>query len=500
MQDFRKAISPTRQENFPEWYQSVVRDGNLAEMAHVRGCMVIKPWGYGIWENIQSVLGKMIKKTGAENAYFPLLIPMSYMQKEADHVEGFAKEIAVVTHHKLENHNGQLIPAGKLNEPVVIRPTSETIIGESFAAWIKSYRDLPIKINQWCNVLRWERRPRIFLRTSEFLWQEGHTAFATEEEAINDALEMIKVYRTFAQNWLGIPVIVGTKPAFDRFPGAIETYTIEAMMQDGKALQAGTSHYLGQNFSRSANICFVDQDGEQKNAYTASWGCSTRLIGALIMTHADDNGLRIPPKISPVHIAIIPILRNNSEDSQVLEYAREISSFISERNFLDGSPIIGKIDLKNQSAVEKKWDWVKRGVPIQVEIGSRDIRDKKLTVRLRSENTQNKHEMPLNEFIERIPELLDSIQEIYFNQANSYKENSVKYLQSFNDLEEFFSSGQMGFVLAPWHPSVNNGVPRRLEELGVTIRCIPIDQSGESCRCVFTGKKTHIKAIFGRAY
>ena len=318
----RTAITPTREQNYPEWYQQVIQTAGLAENSPVRGCMIIKPYGYTIWENMQRILDQEFKRTGHVNAYFPLLIPLSYIEKEAEHVTGFAKECAVVTHHKLEEKDGKLIPQGKLEEPFVIRPTSETIIGEAYAKWVQSYRDLPILVNQWANVMRWEMRTRLFLRTSEFLWQEGHTAHATKDEAISETKQMIEVYKDFAENTMAMPVIVGEKTSDERFPGALNTYTIEAMMQDGKALQSGTSHFLGQNFSKASDIKFTDKNGELQHAWTTSWGVSTRLIGGLIMTHSDDNGLVVPPKLAPYPVIIIPIYKNDSDKEAVLEKIR----------------------------------------------------------------------------------------------------------------------------------------------------------------------------------
>jgi prolyl-tRNA synthetase len=317
----RTAITPTREENYAEWYQQVVRAADLAENSAVRGCMVIKPWGYSLWENMQRVLDDMFKATGHQNAYFPLFIPLSFLQKEAAHVEGFAKECAVVTHHRLEaGPDGKLIPApaAELEEPLIVRPTSETIIGDAFARWVQSYRDLPLLINQWANVVRWEMRTRMFLRTSEFLWQEGHTAHATAEEAVEETMRMLDVYATFAEQWMAVPVIRGEKTAAERFPGAVQTFCIEAMMQDRKALQAGTSHFLGQNFAKASNIEFLDQNGAHRHAWTTSWGVSTRLVGTLIMTHSDDDGLVLPPRLAPVHIVIIPIFRSEEDKGRVI--------------------------------------------------------------------------------------------------------------------------------------------------------------------------------------
>src|SRR5829696_6975726 len=365
------AISPTRAENFPEWYQQVVKTADLAENSDVRGCMVIKPWGYAIWENMQRRLDAMFKATGHENAYFPLFIPMSFLEKEAQHVEGFAKECAVVTHHRLEpDGKGGLRPAPSalLEEPLIVRPTSETIIGATFARWVQSYRDLPILINQWANVVRWELRTRLFLRTTEFLWQEGHTVHADEAEAREETMRMLDVYADFAEHTMAMPVIKGEKTAGERFPGAVSTYTIEAMMQDRKALQAGTSHFLGQNFAKAQEIKFQSEAGALEYAWTTSWGVSTRLVGGLIMTHADDDGLVLPPRLAPKHVVLLPIYRNDEERSQVMPYVQSLKKEIDKLHF-DHRCILSFIDDRDLRGGEKNWQHVKKGVPIRVEVG-----------------------------------------------------------------------------------------------------------------------------------
>src|SRR5438552_849049 len=330
----KTAITPRRDQDFPEWYQQAIRAAELAEPSDVRGCMVIRPWGYGIWENMQRQLDAMFRATGHRNAYFPLFIPLSYFAKEAEHVEGFAKECAVVTHSRLEvDADGKMKPSSPLAEPLVVRPTSETIIGASYAKWVQSYRDLPILINQWANVVRWEMRTRLFLRTTEFLWQEGHTAHATEAEAVEETLRMLDVYATFAQDYMAMPVIRGEKTAAERFPGAVNTYSIEAMMQDRKALQAGTSHFLGQNFSRAQEIKFLNPEGKETFAWTTSWGVSTRLIGALVMTHSDDDGLVLPPRLAPAHVVILPIFRNDEEQSSVMAYCRRVEQELAAQTY-----------------------------------------------------------------------------------------------------------------------------------------------------------------------
>ena len=351
----KTAISPTRQEDYPEWYQQVIRAADLAELSPVRGCMVIKPWGYSLWENIQRVLDGMFKETGHQNAYFPLFIPMSYLEKEAQHVEGFAKECAVVTHHRLEaDKKGGLKPAGPLEEPLVVRPTSETIIGEMFAKWVQSYRDLPLLINQWANVVRWEMRTRMFLRTTEFLWQEGHTVHATAEEAMQETRLMLDIYADFAENYMAMPVIKGEKTEIERFPGAVRTFCIEAMMQDRKALQSGTSHFLGQNFARASNIKFLNKEGAEEFAWTTSWGVSTRLIGALIMTHSDDDGFVLPPKLAPAHVVVLPIIHDDSAKSEILSYADRIAKELRLQSFA-GRKVEGVVDTREMRGGTKFW-------------------------------------------------------------------------------------------------------------------------------------------------
>src|SRR5687768_17259892 len=369
----RTAIAPTRDENYAEWYQQVIRAADLAENSAVRGCMVIKPWGYSLWENMQRTLDDMFKATGHQNAYFPLFIPLSFLQKEAAHVEGFAKECAVVTHHRLEaGPDGKLRPAGELEEPLIVRPTSETIIGDAFSRWVQSYRDLPLLINQWCNVVRWEMRTRMFLRTAEFLWQEGHTAHATKEEAVEETMRMLEVYATFVEQHLALPVIRGKKTDSERFPGAVDTYCIEAMMQDRKALQAGTSHFLGQNFARASGIKFQDKDEKEQHAWTTSWGMSTRLIGALIMAHGDDDGLVVPPRVAPTHVVVLPIYRDDAGRQRVLAYCDELARALRAERYED-RPVEVEIDDRDLRGGEKSWSWIKRGVPLRVEVGPRDV-------------------------------------------------------------------------------------------------------------------------------
>jgi len=405
----KSAITPTRAEDFAGWYQAVVSEADMAEMAHVRGCMVIKPWGFAIWELLRNQLDDEIRARGHENVYFPLFIPLSYLEKEAAHVEGFAKEMAVVTHHRLEARDGELVPTGELTEPIIVRPTSETIIGVSMAKWIQSYRDLPMLLNQWANVVRWEMRPRVFLRTTEFLWQEGHTAHATEADAMRETLDIHEMYRRFAEDVLAVPVIPGEKSPSERFPGADRSYTIEAMMQDGKALQAGTAHYLGQNFARAAGIEFLDETGATVHAYTTSWGVSTRMIGALIMTHGDDDGLRVPPGVAPDQVVIIPILRETEADEAVLAYARRLGAAIG------GSARV-RVDETQHRSVEKKWKWIKRGAPIVVELGPKDADAGAVTVRTRLD-IGSTETVPFDEFVTSVGARLESIQNEMLREA-----------------------------------------------------------------------------------
>ncbi len=412
------AIDPTREVDYPQWYQEVVKAADLAEISPVRGCMVIKPWGYSLWENMQRVLDRMFKETGHENAYFPLFIPMSYLEKEAEHVEGFAKECAVVTHHRLEpGPEGGLVPAGPLEEPLVVRPTSETIIGAMYAKWVQSYRDLPILINQWANVVRWEMRTRMFLRTAEFLWQEGHTAHATEAEAREETMRMLKVYADFAENYMAMPVILGEKTAAERFPGAITTLSIEAMMQDRKALQAGTSHFLGQNFSRAQEIKFQDQNGEEVFAWTTSWGVSTRLVGGIVMTHADDDGMVIPPRLAPRHAVILPIYRNDEQRTEVLEYCDRLCRQLREQPYHDGT-VQAWIDDRDLRGGEKNWQHIKRGVPLRLEVGPRDVQADAVFLARRDRPAKEKQSVPRTQMVETVADRLNGMQDDLFHRAD----------------------------------------------------------------------------------
>ncbi|MCA9186724.1 MAG: proline--tRNA ligase [Pirellulaceae bacterium] len=502
------AIQPTRADDYPQWYQAVIKAADLAEESGVRGCMVIKPWGYAIWERMQQVLDRMFKETGHENAYFPLFIPLSYLEKEAEHVEGFAKECAVVTHHRLEpNPEGGLRPAGPLEEPLVVRPTSETIIGSMYAKWVQSYRDLPILINQWANVVRWEMRTRLFLRTAEFLWQEGHTVHATDTEALEETRKILDVYATFAQDYMAMPVICGEKTAGERFPGAVSTLSIEAMMQDRKALQAGTSHFLGQNFSRAQEIKFQDQNGREVYAWTTSWGVSTRLVGALIMTHSDDDGLVLPPRLAPKHVVILPIYRNDEERSLVLEYCRSLSAEIGQQRFADESVQVS-IDDRDLRGGEKAWQHVKRGVPIRLEIGPRDVANQAVFMARRdlpASEKSSKVAMPRDQFVAQVSGLLQQMQQAFFDRALKLREDNTCSIDSLDDFRQYFTPADPdrpeihgGFALCHWSESPE--VNELLKELRVTIRCIPLEGAAEPGTCIFTGRPSQGRAVFAKAY
>src|SRR5207248_259467 len=416
----KAAIAPTRAEDFPEWYQQVVRAADLAENSEVRGCMVIKPWGYGIWENIQRQLDSMIKATGHKNAYFPLFIPLSYFEKEAAHVEGFAKECAVVTHSRLEvNADGKMVPASPLTEPLVVRPTSETIIGASYAKWVQSYRDLPILINQWANVGRWEMRPRVFLRTTEFLWQEGHTVHETEAEARAEARLILDIYERFARDHLAIPVFSGEKSESERFPGAVQTLTIEAMVQDRKAIQAGTSHFLGQNFARASGIQFQNREGKQEFGWTTSWGVTTRLIGTALMMHGDDDGAVLPPRIAPTQIVILPITPKEQTRAAVLEACDKIAARLRETHYA-GLPIEVFVDRRDLGGGVKNWEWIKKGVPLRVELGPRDLESGKVAVSRRDQPAKTKEFLATEEFVSQAAAMLDSIQNNLLQRATVF--------------------------------------------------------------------------------
>jgi prolyl-tRNA synthetase len=504
----KSAISPTRDENYAEWYQQVVRAADMAENSPVRGCMVIKPWGFALWENMQRALDEMFKATGHQNAYFPLFIPLSFMQREAAHVEGFAKECAVVTHHRLEaDADGKLHPAGELEEPLIVRPTSETIIGDAFSRWVQSYRDLPLLINQWCNIVRWEMRTRMFLRTTEFLWQEGHTAHASSAEAVEETLRMLDVYADFVENWLAVPVIRGEKTAAERFPGAVQTFSIEAMMQDRKALQAGTSHFLGQNFSKASGIKFLDQGGEQQHAWTTSWGSSTRLIGAMLMTHSDDDGFVAPPKVAPLHVVILPIFRSDADKSRVREYCEVVAQELRTRRFA-GRQVCVLVDDRDERGGDKVWHWIKKGVPLRLEIGPRDVEKDALFVGRRDRTPREKQSVPRGEFVASVAATLQSIHDTLFTRAKEFRERHTRCIDSKEEFQAWFTAPHTqdntpapihgGFALA--HFCGDARLEAQIQaQTGVTARCIPLEKS-EPGTCPFTGQPSTQRVLWAKAY
>lgn len=481
----KTAITPTRAENFPEWYQTVIKAADLAENAPVRGCMIIKPYGYAIWENIQKQFDALIKAESVKNAYFPLLIPLSFIAKEAEHIDGFAKECAVVTHHRLaKNAKGELAPdpSSELAEPMIIRPTSETIIGEAFSKWVQSYRDLPLKINQWANVMRWEMRPRIFLRTSEFLWQEGHNVFGTDAEADQDARRMLEVYRGFLEEYLAIPVIPGCKTPEERFPGAIETYTVEALMQDGKALQSATSHHLGQTFAKSANIQFLDKDGAQKMAWTTSWGMSTRTIGGLIMTHSDDDGLICPPKVAPYQVGILPIAHQEADREKVMTACYTI------RQQLQALGVSADIDHSDQRTGDKMWGAIKKGVPVRLEVGARELAEDKVTYTRRDLGKDSKQTVSTQAFIQTIAAVLNDIQHQLLEKARVRTNSMIHEVQSLKAMREFFAADTVGAVKVDYDLVKNSPEFGTIsKEFALSARCLPFVDGGK-------------KVIVGKAY
>jgi prolyl-tRNA synthetase len=501
----KTAISPTRAEDYAEWYQQVIKAADMAESSPVRGCMVIKPWGYGMWENIQHGLDRMFKDTGHVNAYFPLLIPLSFFEKEAEHVEGFAKECAVVTHHRLEpKEGGGLKPAGELEEPLIIRPTSETIIGASFAKWTQSYRDLPILINQWANVFRWEMRTRLFLRTAEFLWQEGHTVHASEAEAREETMKMLDVYATFARDQMALPVIKGEKCSWERFPGAVDTYSIEAMMQDRKALQAGTSHFLGQNFARASGIKYLSKEGKEELAWTTSWGVSTRLIGALIMGHGDDDGVIVPPRLAPKHVVILPISRNDADRTRVMEHCNALATELRAQRYEDLRVEVD-VDGRDISGGEKTWHHIKRGVPLRIEVGPRDIDGGVVSLQRRDRGAKEREAIPRGEVAARVPSILAEIQSGLLAKATAFQKENTRTITDRKEFEAWFTPQNAnkpeihgGFALAPFVD--DKAIEKDLAPLKVSVRCIPLEQERREATCMFTGKKTDTWAIYAKAY
>lgn len=501
MKTKRTAITPTREQDYPGWYQEVIKAADLAENSVVRGCMVIKPWGYAIWEHIQQELDKQIKATGHQNFYFPMFVPLSFLAKEAEHVEGFAKECAVITHHRLETDPVKgLVPGGKLEEPLIVRPTSEAIIGEAFSRWINSYRDLPLLGNQWANVVRWEMRPRIFLRTSEFLWQEGHTAHATSEEAVEEAEKMLEVYRDVCEGLIAMPVVLGEKTANEKFPGADVTYCLESLMQDKKALQAGTSHFLGQNFAKAFNIKFLSKAGVEEHAWTTSWGMTTRLIGGLIMTHSDDDGLVLPPKVAPIQVVIVPLVHKAEDEQMILDYCNNLNNKIKALSY-NGQNIRVEVDLKEKSHGEKIWGWIKKGVPIRLEIGQKEIANNAVFMGRRDLAPTDKSSVNIDDFVSGIEKLLTEIQDNLFTRAKNFKEENSFTANSREEFYKLFSTedDQPGFVSAYWAGD-DKTEDLLKKDLKVTARCIPLKTKNTLGKCIFTGVDNAPLTIFARAY
>ncbi len=495
------AVSVKRKDDFPGWYQEVLALADLAEHAPVRGCMIIKPNGYAIWEVMQGILDKKFKKRGVKNAYFPLLIPLSFLEKEAEHIEGFAKESAVVTHTRLEKGaDGKLHPTSPLEEPLIVRPTSETIIGDSFSRWIQSYRDLPMMINQWCNVMRWEMRPRLFLRTSEFLWQEGHTAHASADEAQKMALEMLDLYADFAENYLAIPVIKGEKSEGERFPGAMNTYTFEAMMQDGKALQMGTAHYMGTNFAKASEIQFLSKEGAREYVHTTSWGVTTRMIGATVMVHGDDNGIILPPRIAPVQIAIVPFLMKEGDSGEVLAYCKRLKEELEAVTYYDRN-ICVFLDERDLRAGEKSWDAIKKGYPLRIEVGAREMNEGKVALFLRTKEKKEVLVAQRDEVTSKIPAILDQVHSDLYAKALTYREANTTVVTTMKEFEEIFSQEVAGtrFVMAPFKG--DKALEAEIQKkFGVTIRCIPHNAPPTTLSCLFTKQSGASQAIFAKSY
>ncbi len=508
------ALKVTRAQDFPEWYQAVVREADLAENSPTRGSMIIKAWGMGLWERIQSELDRRIKDTGHDNYYFPLLIPLSFFAKEAEHVEGFAKEMAVVTHHRLKAVDGVLKPdpEAELTEPLIIRPTSETIIGDAFSRWIKSYRDLPLKLNQWANVMRWEMRTRLFLRTAEFLWQEGHTAHADEADARAETMLALELYRQLAEDVLAIPVVIGEKPENERFPGAVSTYSLEAMMQDGKALQAATSHYLGTNFAEAQNIRYQDKEGAMSLAHTTSWGMTTRMIGAAVMVHGDDDGMRTPPAAAPRQIVIVPMLRGRPEDEDLKAYCASIAAELNRQSAF-GAAVRALVDTKDTKPADKRWDWVRRGAPLICEIGPRDAAGGQVTFikrnALRDGEKIKSHTLARADFVAQAPALLETAQRELFEEAKTRLDANIRAdFHTFADLERYYGteddSGEFkGWARVQWARPTGaalDALGDRLKALKLTIRNAPRVQPASFGTCIFTGAQAVEEVLIARAY
>jgi prolyl-tRNA synthetase len=509
----RHALSIKREDDFAQWYQEVVSAADMAEESGVRGCMVIKPWGFGIWERMQHLMDQRIKAAGVQNAYFPLFIPLANFVREAEHVEGFAKEMAVVTHHRLiADGKGGLIPdpEAKLEEPLIVRPTSETIIGDAMSRWIQSWRDLPLLLNQWANVVRWEMRTRMFLRTSEFLWQEGHTAHETREDAMAETLRALEMYRAFAEEDVAIPVVVGEKPTNERFPGAEATFSIEAMMQDGKALQAGTSHYLGTSFAEAANIRFQDREGGMQLCHTTSWGVSTRMVGAMIMVHGDDDGLRVPPTLAPFQVLILPMLREDDGDAALIAYCEELRGKVLAQSAF-GESLRVWLDAKPGKAAAKRWDWVRKGAPLIVEVGPRDMAEGKAAV-LRRDRLWNDAAKPNFAFWPRdafaagAPAMLQEIQQALYDQAAERREaNIVRGIDTLEALTAYFAEDQRypGWAEVQWsrpEGAALDKVVEQLKALKLTFRNVPMNAAPAEGACLFTGSPAVERIYVARAY
>lgn len=486
----------TRSENYSEWYNEIIAKADLAENSGVRGCMVIKPYGYAIWEKMQAQLDKMFKETGHSNAYFPLLVPKHMFEAEEKNAEGFAKECAVVTHYRLKNdpeNSGKLMvdPNAKLEEELVIRPTSEAIIWSTYKKWIQSYRDLPILVNQWANVVRWEMRTRLFLRTAEFLWQEGHTAHATKQEAIDETKQMLDVYAEFTENFMAVPVIKGIKTANERFAGAEETYCIEALMQDGKALQAGTSHFLGQNFSKAFDVKFTTKEGKMEHVWASSWGVSTRLMGALIMSHSDDQGLVLPPKLAPIQVVIVPIAKGEEQHKLVVEHGEKIQAELRALGI--------SVKLDDDDNRKPGWKFAEhevKGVPLRIAIGQRDIENGLVEIARR--DTQEKQTYAREEIATLIPSLLDQIQENLFNRTKTFNKEHLTEVDSYEEFKDVLNN-KTGFVSAHWDGTSESELKIK-EETKATIRCIPLDAEEEAGTCIYSGKPSNKRVIFAKAY
>jgi prolyl-tRNA synthetase len=484
---------PKRSENYSEWYNEIVKRADLAENSAVRGCMVIKPYGYAIWEKMQKALDDMFKATGHQNAYFPLFVPKSFLEKEEEHAEGFAKDCAVVTHYRLktDGEGGLMVdPNAKLEEELIIRPTSEAVIWNAYKNWVQSWRDLPLLINQWCNIVRWEMRTRLFLRTAEFLWQEGHTAHATEQEAVEEAERMLEIYATFVEGWIGLPVVRGIKTPGERFAGAVETYCIEALMQDGKALQAGTSHFLGQNFAKAFDVKFVNKENQLEYAWATSWGVSTRMIGALIMAHSDDNGLILPPKLAPIQVVIVPIYKSPEDLAKISEMVDPLFAELKSAGIS-----VKYDDSDNQRSGWKFAEYELRGVPIRLGMGMRDVENG--TIEVARRDTLTKESRSIEGIVSYIISLLDEIQENIYNKALLFREENTFPVDSWDEFKEQIEKG--GFILAHWDGTAETEAAIK-EETKATIRCIPLNSIEQAGTCVYSGKESAKRVLFARAY